>query len=307
VRRLERYRRDPVAFSVEVLGFRPWSKQATLMEAVRDHRRVACRSGHGVGKTAALARIIQWWLAIWKDAIVITTAPTWSLVREQLWREIAAAFYAADGFFGEGAVLTDTRLELGPQHFALGLSTDVAERFSGFHSAHLLVVLDEASGVPEDVWEAAETLITSPESRLVAVGNPTRLATSFHRAFTTERDQYRTLQISALDSPAVTGEPMESAALAKLVGPEWIESRRKAWGERSPLWQVRVEGDFPSTTDDTVCSLEDVEAARARSLAPGSPLVIGADIARFGSDQTVFAVRRGNVVRLSRRRTAAAT
>ena len=125
-------------------------------------------------------------------------------------------------------------------------------------------MLDEASGVPEDVWEAAETLITSPGSRLAAVGNPTRLATSFHRAFTTERDQYATLQISALDSPPVTGEVMDPRALARLVGPDWIESRRKAWGERSPLWQCRVLGDFPSTTDDTVCALGDVEAAQDR-------------------------------------------
>ena len=57
-------------------------------------------------------------------------------------------------------------------------------------------------------------------------------------------------------------------ALAKLVGPDWIESRRKAWGESSPTWQVRVLGDFPSTTDDTVCALSDVEGARARTLEP---------------------------------------
>ena len=296
---LERYRSDPVAFVVEVLGFQPWSKQAALLEAVRDHRRVACRSGHGVGKTSALARLVLWWLAVWPDSIVVTTSATWSLVREQLWREIAAAYHASGGFFGDAA-LTDTRLELGPQHFAIGLSTGEAERFSGFHSERLLVILDEASGVPEDVWEAAETLITSPGSRLVAVGNPTRLATSFHRAFSTDREQYRTMAISAFDSPAVTGEPMAPAALAKLVGPEWIESRRRAWGERSPTWAVRVLGEFASTSDDTVCSLEDVEAAQTRELEPGWPLVVAVDVARFGGDSTVLLVRAGNVARVER-------
>lgn len=296
---LLRYQGDPVTFVRERLGFEFWSRQAALAEAVRDHRRVACRSANGVGKTSALARIVLWWLAVWPESIVVTTSATWALVREQLWREIAAAYIASNGFFGD-AVLNDTRLELGPQHFAIGLSTDTAERFSGFHSERLLVVLDEASGVPEDVWEAAETLITSPQSRLVAVGNPTRVATSFHRAFTTERDQYKTLSISALDCPPTTGEPVSEAALAKLVGSEWIESRRKVWGERSPLWQVRVLGDFPSTTDDTVCALEDVEAARTRELEPGWPLVISVDVARFGSDLTVLVVRRGNVARVEK-------
>ena len=116
-------------FCVEVLGFRPWSKQAALLEAIRDHRRVACRSGHGDGKTSCLARAVLWWLAVWPDSIVITTSSSWSLIREQLWREIHAAYFAAHGFF-DGAVLTDTRLELGPQHFALGLSTDVAEQIT---------------------------------------------------------------------------------------------------------------------------------------------------------------------------------
>ncbi len=183
---------------------------------------------------------------------------------------VAAAFHASGGFFGDGAVLTDTPLELGPQHFAIGLSTGEAERFSGFHSEKLLVILDEASGVPEDVWMASETLITSPGSRLVAVGNPTRLATSFHRAFTTDREQYRTMAISAFDSPAVTGEPMAGAALAKLVGPEWIESRRRAWGERSPTWERFVCWASSPRRAMTRCvrSRRTWRALRAASLEP---------------------------------------
>ena len=92
---------------------------------------------------------------------------------------------------------------------------------------------------------------------------------------------------------------MPAAALAKLVGPDWIESRRRAWGERSPLAGAGA-GEFPSTTDDTVCALAEVEAARARELEPGLPLIIAVDVARFGSDQTVFCVRAGNVARLAK-------
>lgn len=293
---LDRIRRDPVWFCREVLAFEPWSKQRAVLEAVRDHRRVAVRSAHGVGKTSIAARVVLWWLAAWPGSIVVTTSATWGQVREQLWRELAVAFHASGGFIA--GTLTDTRLELGPDWFALGLSTDTPERFAGYHAERLLVVLDEASGVSEAVWESAETLITSPGSHLLAIGNPTRPAGAFYRAFTSERGLYKLLSISALDSPAVTGEPMPEGGVARLVGPDWIEGRRRAWGERSPSWAVRVLGEFASTSDDTVCAIGEVEAAQARRVPLGRPAVIACDVARFGSDETVVVVRRGDRVRI---------
>lgn len=289
-------RRDPVGF-LRTIGFEPWSKQAAVIESVRDHRRTAVRAGHGVGKTAIGGRVALWWLAAFPESIVITTATTWTQVREQLWREIAVAYRSAGALFARAA-LTDTRLELDERWFALGLSTDTPERFAGYHSERLLVILDEASGVTEPVWEAAESLITTPGSHLLAIGNPLRPSGAFYRAFTTERELYNRIAISALDSPAVTGEQVSARTFAHLVGPDWIEGRRRAWGEDSPLWQARVLGEFPSTADDTVCSLAEVEAAQARRLPMGDPVVVACDVARFGSDETVIVTRRGARVRV---------
>ena len=215
---LARIQADPVWFFREVLGWQPIRKQIEVAEAVRDHARVAVRSAHGVGKTAVAARIVLWWLAAFPDSVVITTSATWNQVREQLWREVAVGFHASRGFFD--GTLTDVRLELGPAHFALGISTAEPERFAGYHSDRLLVVLDEASGVSEAVWEAAETLTTSPNAHLLAIGNPTRSSGSFYRAFTSERALYRQVHISAFDSPAVTGEAVDEATLARLVSEE---------------------------------------------------------------------------------------
>jgi hypothetical protein len=295
---LDRVRRDPVWFCRTVLGFEPWSKQRAVLEAVRDHRRVAVRSAHGVGKTAIAARLVLWYLAAFPGSNVITTASTWTQVREQLWRELTVAYYASGGFFT--GTLTDTRLELGPDWFALGLSTDRPEAFAGYHAERLLVVIDEASGVDEAVWEAAESLLTTAGSRLFGIGNPLRPSGPFYRAFTSERELYRLLSISALDSPAVTGESVPGKVLARLVGPDWIEGRRVAWGEGSPLWQARVLGEFPTTADDTVVSIREVEAAQSRRLPAGEPVVVACDVARFGSDETVIAVRRGSRVRIAR-------
>jgi hypothetical protein len=73
---------------------------------------------------------------------------------------------------------------------------------------------------------------------------------------------------------------------------------QRKWGRNSPLAQVRIEAEFPTQSDDAVVSLGDLEAAQARELEPGWPLIVFADVARFGSDQTVLGVRRGNVARI---------
>ena len=126
-----------------------------------------------------------WFLAAYPYSRVITTAPTFTQVKELLWREIAVAHPAADGFFD--GMLYDTRLELAPDWFAIGLSTDRPERFSGHHAEHLLLVVDEASGVDEAIFEAAEGFLTSESARVLLIGNPTSLAGQFHAAFHSER------------------------------------------------------------------------------------------------------------------------
>ncbi len=290
-------RRDPVGFVHEVLHRNLWSKQRETIESVRDHRRTTVRSAHGIGKTMCAAATLLWYLAAYPGARVVSTAPTFSQVREQLWREVAVMYAAADGFYD--GQLTDTKLELAPDWVALGLSTDRPERFSGHHAEHLLLVVDEASGVDEAIFEAAEGFLTSEHARVLLIGNPTTLAGTFHRSFHAERSLWNTITISAFDTPAFTDEAVPDTVLRRLVARSWVETAAKRWGEASPLYQVRVLGEFPSTSDDTVCPLADVEAAQRQHVEPGSPVVVTCDPARFGSDETVIAVRRGDRVRIA--------
>ena len=296
---IERIRAEPSWFLEEVLGFHPWSRQRQVVESVRDNTRTAVRSCHGAGKTAIAARSALWFLAAFPRSTVVTTAPTWGQVKDLLWREVHVACRGARGFFDGD--LYDTRLELATDWFALGLSTDRPERFQGFHAEHLLLVVDEASGVSEEIFEAASGFLTSPGARLLLIGNPTRTSGEFFEAFHRARAFYRTVSISAFDTPAFTGEEVPEEVLRRLVSREWVEEHRAKWGEASPLYQVRVLGDFPSASDESVCALGEVEAAQARSLEPGGPVVVVAcDVARFGSDETVIAVREGLRVRIGK-------
>ena len=295
---LDRYRSEPVAFCREVLHFEPWSKQAEILESVRDHTRTAVASCHGAGKTAIAARCVLWFLAAFPHSRVVTTAPTWHQVRDLLWREIRLGYQAADGFIG--GEMFDTRLELATDWFALGLSTDRPDRFQGHHAEHLLLVADEASGIEEHIYEAATGFMTSPGARALLIGNPLATSGTFFDAFHSQRGLYSTIRLSAFDTPAFTDERVPNGVKQRLVSRKWVEEHTKMWGEGSPLWQVRIAAEFPSQSDDVVVSLGELEAAQGRELEPGLPLVLACDVARFGSDQTVLAVRRGNVVRLGK-------
>ncbi len=289
----ERWAKDPVGFTSGTLGASPWSKQTEILEAIRDHARVAVRSCNGSGKTYIAAHVVLWWLMCHPDAIVITTAPTAHQVRNILWREIRRAHHAnADVVGGK---LLRTSLELEDKHYAQGLSTDTPERFQGFHEGHILFVVDEASGVREGIFEAIEGSMTSAGATVLLLGNPTSLKGTFYEAFHKRRGLWKTIHISAFDTPNLV---KNDVVLPSLVTPHWVTDAERNWGKDSYLYQVRVMGEFPSESEDTLIPLNLVElAANSDPLLLVDPVdqivELGVDVARFGSDRTAICVRRG--------------
>jgi len=297
---LDRAQRDPVFFVRHVLGGDPWEKQEEVLNAVRDHRRVAVRACHGVGKTKVAAWVALWFLYCHRNSKVITTAPTWHQVENLLWREIHAAH--ATSRIPLGGKVLQTQIELGKQWFALGLSTDKPERFQGFHAENILLIVDEASGVDQRIFEAAEGFLTSPGAKLLLIGNPTQLSGEFYNAF--RSSLYHKIHISAFDSPNLKAGKI---VRPYLVTPEWVEEKRIKWGEDSPMWYSRVLGEFPEQGDDTLIPLAWIEAAQRRwreymkSEPKGDePVELGVDVARYGSDSTVIVVRRGICAEIAR-------
>lgn len=292
------YASDPVGFARDTFGFACWSKQAEILEALRDHDRVCVRSSHGIGKTATAAQAVLWFLAAHPNSRVITTAPTWTQVEQLLWRAIRGQVGRAhqrDAGRMFPASHT-TKLELGPEWFALGQSTDQPERFQGHHADHLLLVVDEASGVAEAIFEAAEGFLTAAGAKVLLIGNPTMLGGQFYRAFTTDRARWHQIHISTLDTPNYTGEPVAPEVARALPRADWAAEMADAWGQDSPVYQVRVLGNFPTNAADSVIPLAWVEAAQRRFAetdhAELGPLkTIGVDVARAGTDRTVLAVR----------------
>ena len=174
-----------------VLGLKLWSKQEEVLEALRDHGRVAVKSGNGLGKGFSAAVAILWFLCCHDPVVVLSTAPTFRQVRHVLWREVHRLYRRSQ--FALGGKLLDTRLEMCEARFALGLSADSDEEFQGFHSLNMLIVVDEAEGVDEKIYEAIEAIMTSENCRLLLIGNPTTMSGTFRRAFHEDRDLCHTI------------------------------------------------------------------------------------------------------------------
>jgi hypothetical protein len=288
---------DPIWFSDNVLGgveyhgHTIWDKQIEVMQSVRDNPFTAVRSGHGVGKSHVSARTVLWFLTAFRPSKVITTAPTWNQVINVLWAEINRIHRKSKMPIG-GELLTN-KLTITDEHFAIGFSTNEADKFQGHHSPNILVVFDEAPGVSDDIWEASNGLLTSPNSRFLAIGNPTRPAGMFYDAF--KNPKYNKIVISCEDSPNVKEG---KNVIPGLVTREWIKQMEDEWGRTSPIFKSRVLGEFPVEGEDTLIPLSWVERAIEKTINPKdeSPIVMGIDVARFGTDSTVFIIYQGGKI-----------
>ena len=304
---------SPVEFASDVLGVRLWSKQEEVLSSLLEHRRVAVKSGNGLGKGFCAAVAVLWFLHAHEDgAIVLSTAPTFRQVRHILWRQVHRLYRPVAQALG-GKML-DTRWEIADDRYAMGLSADNADQFQGFHSPNMFIVVDEAEGVSDEIYEAIESVMTSAGPLLLLIGNPTTVSGAFRRAFYQERELYHTITISALDSPNVQSCRAEVPGLTTA---RWVEERRRIWGEENPIYRARVLGEFPDQAEDTLISLTDIEAAAGKFgienrefrngadppfqhstfTTPNSEgVVLAVDVARFGSDSSVILKRRGDTV-----------
>ncbi len=288
---------DPVWFAQELLGANPWSKQREILTALRDNDFIAVRSCNGAGKTFTAALATLWWLCSYEEAVVITTAPSERQVKELLWREIRHLHRRNEGLIG--GRLTSTRLEISDKCFAYGFSTNTQERFQGFHNRNMLVIVDEASGVHEFIFDAVFGYLTSENSKILLIGNPSSLAGTFYDAFHKNRDHWKTIHISAFDTPAFQSDgevSLNSGEFsAGIATPKWVQHIADQRGTDSAVYQFRVLGEFPDEADDTLIALRLIEAAVERHCNNDDThdAIMGVDVARFGSDQTVAIVRKG--------------
>lgn len=297
--------RNPLA---DKTGPEPW--QVELLEDVGAHIksntdllqmgldpmifRSAISSGHGVGKSAVVAWIIQFMMATRVDTRGAVTASTQNQLEDKTWPELAKWHNLS--LVKHWFIWTATTYSFLPypedrrknyRTTAASVSKDNTEAFAGLHNEGrtVFVIFDEASGVPAKIWEVAEGALTDGEGFFFAFGNPTQPQGAFPDCFDVHSDMYRTRHI---DSREVSFTNKNQ--LADII---------KKYGLESDEVKVRVRGLFPEQSFNGFMLRGPVQEAMLAEVDydSGAGLIMAIDVARFGDDRTCFGYRQGRDAR----------
>tara|TARA_R110000787_G_scaffold239260_1_gene345396 strand:+ start:652 stop:2055 length:1404 start_codon:yes stop_codon:yes gene_type:complete len=287
---LQKYQNDPCKFVEQVLKVTPdaWQKEL-LNQVALSTRKISVRSGHGTGKSTVASWVIIWYFLTKHPCKIVLTAPTSSQLFDALFSEVKSWIRKLPEGLQALLEVTSDRVVLlsAPQDAFISCRTaraETPEAMAGVHSDNVLLVIDEASGIPEKVFEAAAGSMSGESCSTLMLGNPVRTSGSFYESHHRLKSEWYTMHVSCVDSPRVSKE--------------FIKEMAVRYGEDSSAYYVRVLGKFPKIDDETIISLSLVEDAQARDIimSEHTPRIWGLDIARFGTDSSVLAERQGTVI-----------
>ena len=282
-------------------GPEPWQKE--ILDHIKNGLidinkaiQLAVASGHGIGKTALVSWIILWALSTKPDTRGVVTANTETQLKTKTWAELGKWFhmFLAKDFFTLTATAIFAKDSAHERTWRIDMvpwSERNTEAFAGLHNKErrILVVFDEASAIPDIIWETTEGALTDANTEIVwcVFGNPTRNTGRFRECFPGQRHskEWKSKQVDSREVSLTNKAQISS----------WIGS----YGEDSDFVRIRVRGVFPRTGEMEFISQEDVESAAGREAEthPNDALVIGVDVARFGANESVIWFRKGRDAR----------
>jgi hypothetical protein len=321
-----------VGFAHDILGIELWGRQVDIATAVVAHDQVAVRGAQKVGKSNTAAVLALWWYCSFDDARVMLSATTEMQVNRVLYRELRRLITRSgrcvpcradydralasgihthelqarhacpcphsqviDGTLGATA---ESGLTCGLRQ-VIGLVARNQESVAGISGANQLWICDEASGMSAE-FLAAATGNLAGGGKIVMISNPTRVTGYFFDAFHRSTAAWKTLHVSAMDSPNVVQERLVVPGLASR---NWLETKKKEHGETSAYYRVRVLGEFPVGESGLIFPLSTIAMAEHRwhdvdAESVTGRLWIGLDPAGSAGDgdESVFCVRRGKYV-----------
>ena len=248
-------------------------------------------SGHGIGKSAIVAWLIRWIMDTRPFAKGVVTANTGEQLRTKTWAELAK---------WHGMAITKHWYELNSGSGSLSMyhkefretwrvdgvtcREENSEAFAGLHAANStpFYIFDEASAVPDKIYEVREGGLTDGEPMTFDFGNPTRNTGRFYQNMQGKfRDGYIRRSVDSRDVEQTNKQLFE----------QWA----KDYGEESDFFKVRVRGMFPSSGSLQFIGVEEAERCLGMEVhvTPDDPLVMGVDVARFGDDSSVIWLRQG--------------
>ena len=283
------YGNDPVLFVEEMLGAQPFDYQAEFLRALLVERKMSVKSGHGTGKSTTASWAMLWFMLLRYPCKVVVTAPTSSQLFDAMFAELKRWINELPKELQQLLNVKSDRVELvsAPAEAFISCRTaraETPEALAGVHSDNVLLIIDEASGVPEQVYEAAAGSMSGHNATTLMLSNPTRSSGTFFESHNRMANSWWTRTWSCKDSP--------------LVSHEFVDEMELRYGPESNAYRVRVLGEFPLSDDNTIIPYHLVEAAQNRDVvvSEDATVVWGLDVARFGSDATALCKRQGPIV-----------
>lgn len=235
--------------------------------------------------TVLLSILALWWPLSHYDSKCVITANSQDQLRDTIWPELKKWANRLPTALREQIQIDGETLyvKAAPEMAFVVRRTsgkNNPESLQGFHAEYLLFLIDEASGIPDIVFEVAQGSLSTKGASAVMTANPTRASGFFYETHNKLRHRWRSWRVSSEDVPRARGH---------------IQDVIDAYGKDSNKYRVRVLGEFPLADDDTVIPLTWVEAAIGRDVQPLDFLPIwGVDVARFGDDSSALAKRQAN-------------
>lgn len=238
------------------------------------------------GKSTALSWICIWWGLFKADAKIPITAPSSPQLMATLMPEIKKWINKLPKIFKDEITIKADEIDFKNGNFIILRTArkESPEALQGFHATNLLYLIDEGSGVADEIFEVINGAMTGAENTLIMVGNPTRTSGYFYDAFHKNKELFETFTLNAEKSENVSKEQIDRA--------------RIEYGLGSDAYKVRILGEFPSASSDGLFSVELIDNAVVRENASKVGAEIwGLDVAEFGDDNSILCKRKGFYVR----------
>lgn len=236
-------------------------------------------------------------LLVRRNGIYHWSGNTQRQIKDLLWAELRTAHNKA--LVKLGGELFQMMLKISENHFAVGFSTDAEniDKFTGWHAPNQLVVFDQAGGIAQTIWEGAEGLMTSANCRWLAISNTAisscELANICMPDRKTKFGKWEVIRIKATETPNVLAG---RNIFPGLIAHDWVQKREEAWGRDDPLYKIFVEAEFIPDSEMVVVPFEFITKAFDFTGELGAYIEVGLDIARKGTDSTVWVARSGSRV-----------
>lgn len=311
------FREDVGKWYEYMCGGSLWSKQAEIANALRTNKNVAIKAGHGVGKSLLSAVLICHWVDVhYPNCFVATTAPSVSQIGAILWREVRRIYALIEKRYNEGIIDHKLPGKINQDNKnnewkaadgqLIGFGRKPPENkeddsFQGIHDGYVLAIADEAVGVSGELIDALGNITSNENSRRLLICNPTNPASYVGKLFREKNEAWYLDTISVFDSPNFTDERhhLPKEILEKLTGPQYVEDKKKEYGENSARYKSRVQGEFAFDVGNALIQPEDIAPALDAKVVPMPSDVpcMGVDVAAYGEDHSVAYLNHGGRLR----------